>query len=1728
MKRTILFLFLFLFLGSLAQAQVWTKRDIFDRAATTNANGSKKWVAIPTDNNTGSLQINADTSASGFNSTAGQLAGGSAWDSLHAMNSFVGVVLKQKLLNTQFFSWVLMLASTKDNAANGYRLRYNDDGGVENIQLQRVTGATNGTTLATKNLTSPGAAGDTSYIKEDSASTYTIYWKHAATGVIDSISATDNTYNISSGAYVWIRMLIGTPPLKISAFMTAPLARKIPPPPPTSDSVGFSNMHTAPPGTVNQPPIRDTVKTFVDLIDLFTNFNKVVFRIDGARRDSIIYSPSVASATATSKSLAAGNRGQTHTYDFLVTTDALNTFTSLGNNYLCLGDTGITWQGASAILTQAKDTVQLQVSAYNLDRIKYLVAYQNGVKVDSIYYGPFPYVQTAVWTTKKLASGVFNQNQNYYFKGETDSAKIRTSPTFSYLPTNRLYWHTVHFANWAHADMPVNQIPWDKITHLIHFAGKTGGAQTCGTCGPGGTTASPFWIAPNNWEIDNAYNPPYHIGDTLRAYGKRYGVAILMDLGFNSNNDYGLIANTGGLPAMQAWAGQVAHYMVNWQYDGGDLDFEGGAYPTNGGGGKFASLLIDSLRSLNPGKKYIITTSIMGNVGDLRGYLTGNGGASNAQVSAAVQYYDQINPMFYDVSGTWGSPLYPDPSCGSTWSTDSAVSVNFINAGVPSTKQGMGYNIQVYHSNTTVACPPGGFAYIGQLFKEVQYFPPAAGAAFFFNNVSKQAYMINTNMGVKIAYEDTLSTAYKADFIQRHNMGGAMGFCLDRGYWPNPPVGVSKNMAVYGMGKALNGGQVFIPPPPAPNAPTLWNPRSVDTSVAKDTTIASWQPDPSATLYNVQIATDVNFISMIVNTSVTQPFYSFAANGVTLQNGTYYWWRVATVNGNGTSPWSTVGNFRTKTVVVSVPPTAPVLLLPAQGALNIDPFASFYWHPNPKVDSVTTYRQQLSFHRNFDTLMQDVPQLADTTCSAFVTLNYSTWYYWRVYAYKQTLVGPASVTDSFQTRPAVLPPTAPVLVIPTANAVNVAVDTTLFTWRKIQIATSYGFQLALDPGYGSLVMDVFQVDTFASVLNQRIRLNNGTVYYWRVYAHNNSGNSAWTTSSFTTVQQVAVNPPSQPVPTLPTQGATGVGTTTALSWNYLFTDSASSFRALVARTRLIDTTNGTGVDFDRTTAQPPVSLSGLNNLTWYFWRVQTQKGALKSVWSALDSFQTGSVVAELRGTIHKPLAGDPARGSAQFFMADDYLTMSLNPGTPPIPLNKTKVQWSVLGFWDSTGHFNAYQIGAPIGGFLNTDLSNLTYPARFFGQVLLNSLSGDSSLYIIGGAYISGGFKIGGRITASGLTLPVGAVNNYLWTSDANGVGRWSPPPLGVDSVRASHLADSTKKVNASGIVGKYTADSARAAWKADTSKTSHMADSAKAVVGGGGVAVIPDYYDIVEDFIVPYGLPAAGSTTTVGGTLGWYPSYINGTQAVIGNLGAFSTTCPFDSGRFGMVGIDVPATNTAGIARGGWISPFINGTSPSEATQTALIMRNPKDTLFFRFFTPGDMDSICGAMGMISMVNAVGQPGSAPFPASDSMGHTGIWGQAGYTDTIHGNSALIDSLRGIVCRGQNYTTFKKRAIAIIPLAPNHWYDYYQTVVDPNTVEFGAMLDSVGQTWTRKQITGNMPNSTGGSMPFLGAWGYGVTKTVGRGSPICAQYDHSRSFRWDRVKFRLYNKNVGF
>jgi hypothetical protein len=409
--------------------------------------------------------------------------------------------------------------------------------------------------------------------------------------------------------------------------------------------------------------------------------------------------------------------------------------------------------------------------------------------------------------------------------------------TRSALPSQQgAYWNTVHLAVWEHGDIPADSIPWRYITHLIHFSGETYGKLT--NAGVPG-----YYQAPSNYE--DAY------GQRLHSLAAQYGVKLLIDLGFNQSNQYTNVCALG-LPAMETWASTVAHYIVQYGYDGADFDCEGGSYPANGGMGKMAQLLHDTLAALDPVKKFYITTSMMPNGGDVVGY----------GVAAYIAYFDQVNDMWYDQCFPNNAPLFPS-TAHPCWGTDSSVAAAYEHVGVPKSKIGLGYPIQVYDG-----CPKC-YALFSQV---IQYFP---GSTVFWDDEAKGRWFVGN--GHTIQYEDTLTGWWKADFVKRKGYGGVMGFCLGRGYLPNPPAGWLRNPAVQGIGRALIGS---LPPPPPPSMGRITGRSFFDT----DSDGVRDPSEPGLPLWRIRLRgilpTDTTTYTVLTNSS---GYYSFDG----LPKGTY-------------------------------------------------------------------------------------------------------------------------------------------------------------------------------------------------------------------------------------------------------------------------------------------------------------------------------------------------------------------------------------------------------------------------------------------------------------------------------------------------------------------------------------------------------------------------------------------------------------------------------------------------------------------------------------------------------------------------------------------------------------------------------------------------------------------------------------------------------------------------
>ncbi len=287
-------------------------------------------------------------------------------------------------------------------------------------------------------------------------------------------------------------------------------------------------------------------------------------------------------------------------------------------------------------------------------------------------------------------------------------------------------------------------------------------------------------------------------------------------------------------------------------------------------------------------------------------------------------------------------------------------------------------------------------------------------------------------------------------------------------------------------------------------------------------------------------------------------------------------------------------------LIVSLPPNAPTLVFPADGALGLPVSLTLIWS---KIAGASAYYLQVATDTAFGTLFAIDSTLTDTT-KLVSGLSNNTTYYWRVRAKNSVGASPWPLKKSFST--IIAAPAVPVLSTPADNAINVALAPTL-TWNTVTSAASYRVQISTVNTFATFFT---QDSTLASGSKAISGLSISTKYYWRVNATNVGGTSPWAMDSFTTVMAA----PAAPVLTAPADNAANVAVNPTLTWSTV--SGAALYRVQVSTSNIFTTTI---IDYSGSTATK--SISGLSNSTKYYWRVLASNAGGISSW-ATDSFTT--------------------------------------------------------------------------------------------------------------------------------------------------------------------------------------------------------------------------------------------------------------------------------------------------------------------------------------------------------------------------------------------------------------------------------------------------------------------------------------------------------------------------
>ncbi|NNE70640.1 MAG: T9SS type A sorting domain-containing protein [Rhodothermales bacterium] len=299
-------------------------------------------------------------------------------------------------------------------------------------------------------------------------------------------------------------------------------------------------------------------------------------------------------------------------------------------------------------------------------------------------------------------------------------------------------------------------------------------------------------------------------------------------------------------------------------------------------------------------------------------------------------------------------------------------------------------------------------------------------------------------------------------------------------YWRVRAIGRSEN-STWTTPRMFTVGGVSVP--------QLADPAEDATGVSLEPRFV-WSSVAGAISYRFQLAADTQFDNVIADEAGIP---EAALDGIQLQAGTTYVWRVRAESVQGAGDWSAPGTFTT----VEIAPGVPVPLRPAPGSLDEPTSTLLEWSAG---DRAATYQLQVSATGDYSAPQTDV-EIAATEYQVSGLVRGST-YSWRVRARNTGGVSDWA-TSWFETE--MDPPAATRPNRPQDGAVEMPL-TLMLGWNVVDGASRYRVQIAHSVSFDNPVVDTVQVGADSVEV---AGLRPFRVHFWRVQAANRGGESAW-------------------------------------------------------------------------------------------------------------------------------------------------------------------------------------------------------------------------------------------------------------------------------------------------------------------------------------------------------------------------------------------------------------------------------------------------------------------------------------------------------------------------------------------------------------------------------------------------------------------------------------------
>ena len=301
-----------------------------------------------------------------------------------------------------------------------------------------------------------------------------------------------------------------------------------------------------------------------------------------------------------------------------------------------------------------------------------------------------------------------------------------------------------------------------------------------------------------------------------------------------------------------------------------------------------------------------------------------------------------------------------------------------------------------------------------------------------------------------------------------------------------------------------------------PEPPTTVAPTGLTATAGNASVTLGWTASTGATSYNVYRGTTAGGEgTTAIATGITTPSYTDA----TVTNGTTYYYKVAAVNGGGTSPLSNEASATPQPPI----PAAPAGLTATAGNASV----TLTWTASTGATSYNVYRGTTAGGEGATPI---VTGLASPTYSDSGLFNGTTYYY-KVAAVNST--GTSGMSSEASATPQSPIPAAPTGLTATAGNASVTLS-----WTASTGATSYDVYRGTTTGNESPTAIATGL-TAASYTDATA--TNGTTYFYKVAAVDATGNSPLSNEASAT--------PQAPITTAPTGlTATSGNASVTLSW----------------------------------------------------------------------------------------------------------------------------------------------------------------------------------------------------------------------------------------------------------------------------------------------------------------------------------------------------------------------------------------------------------------------------------------------------------------------------------------------------------------------------------------------------------------------------------------------------